>query len=415
MQQPGRFGRRDWILIGGIIVVVSVGWMGLYLALLRPRTAKPVAQAGRPAATRPIAQATQPAASQPYVLVDPRLQWVPAPAPVPQSQPEPATPPTPAPLSSRDAALLEALQRAEQLKKQGRPGEALTELQHALQGEPSAASPSQPGQDFEGQLAGLLGQLSQSTQPGQSADTDALLSAALRAFAGSATDLSGFLEELEGDVSGRPRSSDAASLPRPALPAQAQVVAYVYGQPITRQEIGASADGPTDESVTRLNGRILQMLFEIHCKSQGITASLAEINEYRVATGARPIAPAAMRPPLRPRPGRPAGIQPPQPRPSPGQIDPVAESAVLGWKVQRSLYESYRGTVITGPSGRLEPVGAYREFLREQQQKAAFRITDPRYQERFWAYYDQDFGSRVVPPEKVDFGKPWWAGKPALR
>lgn len=69
--------------------------------------------------------------------------------------------------------------------------------------------------------------------------------------------------------------------------------------------------------------------------------------------------------------------------------------------------------MIAGPAGRLEPVGAYREFLREQHQKAAFRIADPRYEERFWAYYEQDFGSRVVRPDKVDFSKVWWSAKPA--
>jgi hypothetical protein len=173
MLKPGRMPRRDWILIAGIIVVVSAGWIGLYLALLRPRPAPPTPQATRPTATSPIMQATRPAASRPYMLVDPRLQRRPVPAPVPQSQPTPS-----APLDSRDAELLQALQRAEELKKQGKPREALAELQRALQGEPRAAPSSAPRPVLQGQRTDLLGQLSLSTQPGQPADTDALLTAA---------------------------------------------------------------------------------------------------------------------------------------------------------------------------------------------------------------------------------------------
>lgn len=248
-----------------------------------------------------------------------------------------------------------------------------------------------------------MGQLSQSTQPGKASDNDALLNAAMQILGSSASEVGNLLDELEQDTGGKPRSSNRSRQQVTlAAPAPADIVAHVYGQAITRQEISGPAEGPTELSVRRLNQRILQELLVVYGKSQGIMATPAEIATYQRLTGGAAGKPGAARPAVRPAPGRPA--LPP--------ADPVAESAVVGWKATRSLYEQYHGRVIIGQGGRQEPVGAFHEFLQEMQKKSAFRIDDAKYEQRLWAYYEQDFGDKIVPPEKVDLSKPWWI-KPA--
>lgn len=383
MQQPGRSARRDRILIASLIAVVAAGWTAALLFWPRhqPAPAKPAPviiqpdflQASRqPARSQP---ATRPAASLPS---GPALSRLDPPAPAPQSQPQPASQPV-----SRDTALLQALQRAEQLKRESKPREALAELQRALQSGPSTAPSSQSSQDPQDASAGLLEQLGKLNQSGQAPDSDALLSAALQVLGNSTKELEDLLDELEPGPRSRSRSSKTSrpgeQRAQPPAPALADVVASVYGQPITRKQIGAASAGPSEQALARLNDQILKPLFDIYARTYGIKATPVEVTEA-----------------MRVRPGN----------------RPAAEALVIHWKVQQSLYEQYAGPVISGPGGSLEPVGAYRDFLQDQEKKGAFRIDDPKYRESFWTWYDQDFTSRTVPPEKVDFEKPWWL-KPA--
>jgi len=370
MQQPGPSPRRDWVIIGTLITVVAVSWVGffVYWMLRKPAAPQPAVQQ---AAVAPATQATRPTA-----VVAPRPLLLQPTAPVaPASRPR---------VDPRDAALLEALQRSEELKNQGKSREALAELQRALQTGSSAAAASQPGQqDPQAQLRDLLGKAGSSSQP---ADSDALLNAALQALSGSVSQTVDFVDDLDAEMSGRRKPPKPQNKARAGPPAQADIVAYVYGEPVTRDEIGGG-ESPSDVSIIKLNQRILEPLLETYGKTQGIKATSGEVAVYQQRVNRKPAVP--------PTPGR---RPQPQGRPTPPPMDPAAEAAVIRWKVTKSLYEQYHGTVIVGRNDRPEPVGAYREFLKEQEAKAAFRIEDAKYRERFWAYYDRDFGSRAVPP-----------------
>jgi hypothetical protein len=377
MQQPGPSPRRDWLIIGGLVTVVAVSWVGFFVfwMLRRPDPPQPAAPQ---VAVAPATQATRPVA-----IIQPRPFLLQSTAPAAlQTQPAPQVDP-------RDVALMEALRRSDELKKQGKDREALAELQRALQPESSSAT-SPPGEpDPQAQLRDLLGKAGNS---GQGADSDALLNAALQVLGGSVGQTIDFVEDLDAEMSGRRKPVNPQNQPQTAAPAPADIVAYIYGQPITRDDIGGG-EFPTDISITKLNQRILEPLLETYGKTQGLKAASGEVAVYQQRVNRKPPVPPA----VRRQQGRP-GLPP---------MDPAAEAAVIRWKVTRSLYERYGGTVILS-NDRLEPVGAYREFLKEQEAKNGFRIEDAKYRDRFWASYDRDFGPRVVPPEKVNFGQPWW-------
>jgi hypothetical protein len=379
MQQPGPSPRRDWVIIGGLITVVAVSWVGffVYWMLRKPAASQPAAPQ---VAVAPATQAARPTA----VVVPRPLLVQPTPPVPPQTQPAPQ-------VNARDAALLEALQRSEELKNQGKSREALAELQRALQTGSSGAASQPDQQDPQAQLRDLLGKAGSSTQP---ADNDALLSAALQVLSGSVGQTVGFVDDLDAEMSGRRKAPKPQLQAQARPPAQAEIVAYVYGEPVTRDEIGGG-ESPSEVSIIKLNQRILEPLLETYGRNQGIKATSGEVAVYQTRVNRKP--------PVPPTPGR-----RPQGRPTPPPMDPAAEAAVIRWKVTKSLYEQYHGTVILGRNDRLEPVGAYREFLKDQEAKAAFRIEDSKYRDRFWAYYDRDFGPQAVPPEKVNFGTPWW-------
>lgn len=383
MQEPGPSPRRDWLIIGGLITVVAVSWIGFFVfwMLRRPDVPPPVL---------PQAVATETAkAVSPAPLIQPRPLLVqPAPPAAPQSQPSPE-------VRGRDVALLEALRRSEELKKEGKQREALAELQRAYQQEsPVTAQP-----DDQDPTAALRDLLSQVASSGESADGDALLNAAAQILGGSMGDVIDLIEDLDAEMSGRRRTPRPQVQPQPVSPNADDIVAYVHGKPISRSEIGGG-QSPTEVSVRNLRQRILEPLLEAYGKMRGIRAMPGEVAVYQQRVSGKPPIPSA----ARRQQGRPA--LPP--------IDPAAEAEVIRWKVAGVLYERYGGTVIAEQGGRLEPVGAYREFLKEQEANLGFRIEDPAYRDRFWAYYERDFGDRVVPPEKVNFGQAWWL-RPAGR
>ncbi len=297
------------------------------------------------------------------------------------------------------------------LKKEGKPKEALAELQKALQTQPAA---SQPGEPSDTNISSLLSQLGQSGD--SKPDEEAMLKAAAQILASTGSEYADLLSDLEAEMNGQKRPSRPLNQPAqaaagapvgsavpggPAAPTGPEIVAYVLGQPISRQVIGGGSEGTSEASVARLREMILEPQLDNYARNQGIRAAPGEVAVYlRVTNRSTPTPVAGRRPQQRP-------AQPPPP-PS----DPAAEAAIVRWKVAKALHESYGGTVIANSNGRLEPVARYRDFLREQEKKAAFRIEDPKYRDRFWAYFDRDFGSRVVPPEKVNFNTPWWM-KPA--
>ncbi|WP_367359054.1 hypothetical protein [Syntrophus sp. (in: bacteria)] len=87
----------------------------------------------------------------------------------------------------------------------------------------------------------------------------------------------------------------------------------------------------------------------------------------------------------------------------------IAQQIVKLWMINKALYEKYGGRVIFQQAG-VEPLDAYRDFLKEQEKKGAFQIIDKQYEAGFWRYftndamhtfYEKDDGARLI-------NTPWW-------
>ncbi len=87
----------------------------------------------------------------------------------------------------------------------------------------------------------------------------------------------------------------------------------------------------------------------------------------------------------------------------------MAHQFVSSWKVNKALYEKYGGRVIFQQAGP-EPVDAYRDFLKQQENNGAFQIIDKQYEAAFWNYFTND--SMHIFYDKEDGAKfmntPWW-------
>ena len=87
----------------------------------------------------------------------------------------------------------------------------------------------------------------------------------------------------------------------------------------------------------------------------------------------------------------------------------MARHFVKSWKVNKALYEKYGGRVIFQQAG-VEPLDAYRDFLREQEKKGKFQILDKQYEPGFWRYFTNDAMHTFC--KKDDGAKfintPWW-------
>jgi hypothetical protein len=152
------------------------------------------------------------------------------------------------------------------------------------------------------------------------------------------------------------------------------------------KEGGAKAEKALAEyRQEKLSGLIWGALLEDYYDKNKITATPAEINAFARAV-------------LKQRTAR-------------GPVRQLAEEEIKHWKFNRAVYKQYGGTVIFQQSDPFEPVGAYRRFLEEQQQKGAFEIFDPQLKRDFWEYYTSE-QPMVVPPSEVNYDKPWWLQKP---
>jgi hypothetical protein len=87
----------------------------------------------------------------------------------------------------------------------------------------------------------------------------------------------------------------------------------------------------------------------------------------------------------------------------------IAQQFVKRWKLNKALYAKYGGRVIFQQAG-VEPLDAYRNFLREQKKIGAFQILDKKYEAPFWRYftndamhtfYSKDDGAKFI-------NTPWW-------
>ena len=87
----------------------------------------------------------------------------------------------------------------------------------------------------------------------------------------------------------------------------------------------------------------------------------------------------------------------------------MARNIVNTWKINKALYEKYGGRVIFQQMG-VEPVDAYRDFLREQEKNGAFKIIDKKYEAGFWRYYTNDAMHTFYPDDegRKFINTPWW-------
>jgi hypothetical protein len=87
----------------------------------------------------------------------------------------------------------------------------------------------------------------------------------------------------------------------------------------------------------------------------------------------------------------------------------IARQFVKSWKINKSLFEKYGGRVIFQQAG-VEPLDAYRQFLKEQEKNGAFRIIDKKYEAGFWRYFINDsMHTFYQGDDGAKFLKtPWW-------
>lgn len=90
----------------------------------------------------------------------------------------------------------------------------------------------------------------------------------------------------------------------------------------------------------------------------------------------------------------------------------IGKQFVKRWKINKALYAKYGGRVIFQQAG-MEPLDAYRDFLKEQEKKGAFQILNKQYEADFWRYFTDDTMHRFVPQDKAAafIETPWWLMK----
>jgi hypothetical protein len=87
----------------------------------------------------------------------------------------------------------------------------------------------------------------------------------------------------------------------------------------------------------------------------------------------------------------------------------VGERIVTQWKRNKALYEEYGGTVLFQQLNPMEAFGAMRKLLEIHEAKGDFQIYDDQLKQEFWKYYLGDpLHWKIIPPDKVDYSKPWW-------
>ena len=91
------------------------------------------------------------------------------------------------------------------------------------------------------------------------------------------------------------------------------------------------------------------------------------------------------------------------------QWRPIAQQIVRMWKVNKALYAKYGGRVIFQQAG-VEPIDAYRDFLKDQQKKGTFQILDKKYEVSFWKYFTNDaMHTFYLKEDGAKFiNTPWW-------
>lgn len=85
----------------------------------------------------------------------------------------------------------------------------------------------------------------------------------------------------------------------------------------------------------------------------------------------------------------------------------IAQQFVKAWKINKTLHAKYGGRVLFQQAG-IEPLEAYRDFLKEQEKKGAFQILDKQYEAGFWRYFTDDTKLLSKEDSVKAFDTPWW-------
>jgi hypothetical protein len=91
------------------------------------------------------------------------------------------------------------------------------------------------------------------------------------------------------------------------------------------------------------------------------------------------------------------------------QWRPIAQQVVRMWKINKALYAKYGGRVIFQQAG-VEPIDAYRDFLKDQQKKGTFQILNKKHEVSFWEYFTNDAMHTFYSEEDGAkfINTPWW-------
>ena len=85
----------------------------------------------------------------------------------------------------------------------------------------------------------------------------------------------------------------------------------------------------------------------------------------------------------------------------------MAQRFVKLWKINKTLHAKYGGRVLFQQSG-IEPLEAYRDFLKEQEKKGAFQILDTQHKAGFWRYFTDETKLLSKEDSVKAFDTPWW-------
>jgi hypothetical protein len=81
--------------------------------------------------------------------------------------------------------------------------------------------------------------------------------------------------------------------------------------------------------------------------------------------------------------------------------------AVVLWKSERELFKRYGGVVAYSKFRAPMPFDGYRRFLEDSERTGAFELFEKQLREAFYQRFRQK-PRLTVPPDKINFDKPWW-------
>jgi hypothetical protein len=89
--------------------------------------------------------------------------------------------------------------------------------------------------------------------------------------------------------------------------------------------------------------------------------------------------------------------------------DEVAKHFVEAWKFNKALHKKYGGRIIFQQAG-LEPLDAYRDWLRDEEKAGRFQLHDSKWKDAFWEYYKPKYHHFLDDPDL--FKLPFWKMEP---